>query len=93
MSNSGEKLLFGKFEIIQTIKKDEFANVYSAQHHYLGKRIIVKTLDTNNLSDQTVKERFKREAKILAHLDHTNIIRVLGFGSEQNQLYISFEVF
>lgn len=93
MSNSGKKLLFGKFEIIQTIKKDEFANVYSAQHHYLGKRIIVKTLDTNNLSDQTVKERFKREAKILAHLDHTNIIRVLDFGSEQNQLYISFEFF
>ncbi|MHC1739375.1 MAG: serine/threonine-protein kinase [Ignavibacteriaceae bacterium] len=93
MNNSGNNLLFGKFEILETLKKDEFSGVYIANHHYLGKKIILKTLDTINLNDATIQERFKREAKILAQLDHPNIIKVLDFGTEGSRLYISFEFF
>ncbi|MEJ5304601.1 MAG: serine/threonine-protein kinase [Ignavibacteria bacterium] len=87
------KTLFEKFEIVETLKKDSQTGVYLANHIYLNKKIILKSLDTSNLIDQAILHRFKREAKILAQLDHPNIIKVLDFGTYQNYFYISFEYF
>lgn len=88
-----DKILFGKFEILDTLKKDPQAGVYLANHIYLTKKIILKTLNTQQLKDQTILHRFKREAKILAKLEHPNIIKVLDFGTEKEFFYLSFEYF
>lgn len=93
MDEKGRDVLFGKFEVIECFKKDSYSGVYLANHFFLGKKIILKTLNTVNLSDQTVLHRFKREAKILAQLDHPNLIKVLDFGMHENHFYISFEYF
>ncbi len=90
MLNSTE-ILFEKFEIIDVLKKDEHAAVYLANHIYLNKKIILKVLNTQKISDQILVERFKREAKLLAKLDHPNIIKVLDFGTSKEYFYISFE--
>jgi serine/threonine-protein kinase len=87
------KILFDRFEITDTLKKDQHTTVYLANHIYLGKKIILKTLSTEELPDKTFLDRFKREAKILAQLDHPNIIKVLDFGTAENSFYISFEYF
>ncbi len=93
MSQASLEILFDKFEIIDCLKKDGQAAVYLANHIYLGKKIILKTLDTSDLPDNTILERFKREAKILARLSNENIIKVLDFGTFKNFFYISFEHF
>ena len=90
---SDKKTLFEKFEIIETLKKDSQTGVYLANHIYLNKKIILKSLDTSNLTNETILHRFRREAKILARLEHPNIIKVLDFGTYQNYFYISFEYF
>lgn len=87
------KILFDRFEILETLKKDQHTTVYLANHIYLGKKIILKTLSSDELSDKTSLDRFKREAKILAQLDNPNIIKVLDFGTSANSFYISFEYF
>ena len=91
--HTSTEILYDKFEIIDTIKKDVYTSVYLANHIYLGKKIILKTLNTDELSDKTILARFKREAKILAQLDHPNLIKVLDFGMYRNNFYISFEYF
>ena len=93
MPNNKSDILFDKFEIIDTLKKDQHTSVYLANHIYLGKKIILKTLSTKELPDQTFLERFRREAKILAKLDHHNLIKVLDFGTAGDNFYISFEYF
>ncbi len=93
MSQTSTEILFDKFEIIDCLKKDGQTGVYIANHIYLGKKILLKTLNTEGLSDKTILERFKREAKILAQLDHPNLIKVLDFGTHNNFFYISFEYF
>ncbi len=93
MEKVAYEILFEKFEVINLLKKDDNTGVYLANHIYLGKKIILKTLDTDNLPDKTILERFKREAKILAMLDHPNLIKVLDFGMYNNFFYISFEYF
>ncbi|MBD3374303.1 protein kinase [candidate division KSB1 bacterium] len=79
---------FQKFEILETIKKSECAGVYIARHTDLGRTVLLKTLCT---SDKEIVARFKREARLLAQLDHPNIIRVFDFGMQNHELYISFE--
>ncbi len=93
MQNTSTEILYDKFEIIETIKKDVYSTVYLANHIYLGKKIILKTLNTDELSDKTILARFKREAKILAMLEHPNLIKVLDFGMDKSHFYISFEYF
>lgn len=90
MANTSE-ILFEKFEIIEVLKKDEHAAVFLANHIYLSKKIILKVLNTQKILDHALVERFKREAKLLAKLDHPNIIKVLDFGTSKEFFYISFE--
>ena len=89
----GKDILFEKFEIIECLKKDNSACVYIAFHIYLGKRILLKTLDRSKISDPAMLKRFQREAKTLARLDHENIITVYDFGTFESFFYISFEYF
>ncbi len=91
MSALTSEILFEKFQIIEVLKKDEHAAVFLANHIYLAKKIILKILNTQKISDQSLVERFKREAKILAKLDHPHIIKVLDFGMHKEYFYISFE--
>jgi serine/threonine-protein kinase len=93
MHHISTEILFEKFEIINCLKKDGHAAVYLSNHIFLNKKIILKTLNTDGLPDNTVLERFIREAKILAGLDHPNIIKVYDFGTSGNFFYISFEYF
>lgn len=93
MTEISKEILFEKFEIIECLKKDAQAAVYLADHIYLGKKIILKSLNTKKIFEDSVIDRFKREAKLLAKLDHPNIIKVLDFGMYGDFFYISFEYF
>lgn len=93
MSDNPGQILFDKFEILDCLKKDHFGGVFAANHIFLNKKIILKSLNTSLIDDPEVIERFKREAKLLARLDHPNIIRVLDFGIYNQFFYISFEYF
>lgn len=93
MDDQNSVIHFGKFKIIDCLKKDEQSAVYLADHVFLNKRIILKTLNTKTSKDFEKIERFKREGRILARLDHPNIIRVLDFGTYEEYFYISFEFF
>jgi serine/threonine protein kinase len=93
MSSSNNEILFKKFEIISCYKKNEHSAVYLANHIYLEKKVFLKVLNTETIPDSAIIERFKREAKILAQLQHPNIINVYDFGMFKEYFYISFEYF
>ncbi len=93
MVQEQNKILFEKFEILTCLKKDGYSSVYIANHIYLGKKIFLKTLTQGQISDRAILNRFQREAKLLAKLDHPNVIKVFDFGTYKNCFYISFEYF
>jgi len=93
MKENHSEILFKKFEILSCYKKDEYSAVYLANHIFLDKKVFLKVLDTNSIPDSSIVERFKREAKILAKLEHPNIIKVFDFGMFNDHFYISFEYF
>lgn len=63
MTHTSNEILFEKFEVIECLKKDTHSSVYLANHIYLGKKIVLKTLDTENHTDKTILERFKGKPK------------------------------
>ncbi|MFC2084469.1 protein kinase [Bacteroidota bacterium] len=93
MNEKSEDILFEKFRLKECYKKDEHSAVYLADHLFLEKKVILKVLNRETISDSSKIDRFKREAKILAKLDHPNIIRVIDFGSYKEYFYISSEYF
>ncbi|MGD8781378.1 MAG: serine/threonine-protein kinase [Ignavibacteria bacterium] len=93
MIDGSNKILFDKFEIVEVLKKDDTAAVYLANHIFLSKKIILKTLNTKKMINKVAEDMFKREAQILAKLDHPNIIKVYDFGTHGDYFYISFEYF
>lgn len=93
MHADARTILFEKFETTECLKKDEYGSVYIANHIYLNKKIVLKVLNIENLPDESIVERFKREAKLLAGLDSSQVIKVLDFGTYDNYFFISFEYF
>ena len=93
MKQTNQNLLFEKFRILETIKQDSHRSVYIAEHIFLNKKIFLKTINKRNLPNTVQLDRFKREAQILANLEHPNIIKVWDFGTFKDHFYISFEYF
>lgn len=65
--------------------------VYSAVYSKNNKRVALKVLSPGLMSDPRLLKRFEREIEILKRLDHPNIVRYYGGGTEKNQRYYAME--
>ena len=63
--------------------------VYSAEHILLGRKAAIKTLLPGLLGDGDYKERFIRESRTVASIDHPNLIPIYDAGEADNVLYIA----
>src|SRR3990170_8723382 len=65
------------------------AVVYLAEHLRLGRKVALKVLAPELAEDEAFRERFIRESRIAAGLDHPNIVTVYDAGEADGILYIS----
>lgn len=63
--------------------------VYLAEHLRLGRRVALKVLAPHLAEDQMFRERFIRESRIAAGLDHPNVVTIYDAGEVEDGLYIS----
>lgn len=84
----------GKYHIIRELARSNDI-VYEAMDPSRGKRIALKELQIPpNLTGQARQERiqrFTREARAAARLQHTNIVRIHDHGQERGRYYIAME--
>jgi hypothetical protein len=62
--------------------------IYRATDLRLGRPVALKLISADGASDPTVRERFEREARLTASIDHPNVIPVYGAGEEHGHLYL-----
>jgi predicted ATPase len=63
--------------------------VYSAEHLLLGRRAAIKTLLPELAEDGDFKERFIRESRVVASIDHPNVIPIYDAGEAEGVAYIA----
>src|SRR5579883_3257712 len=78
----------GQFRIVERIGAGGMATVFKAYQPVLDRYVAVKVLPDYHARDPVFKERFLREARAAARLDHPNIVQIYSFGEEDNITYI-----
>jgi serine/threonine protein kinase len=67
----------GNYRLMRLLGQGGFADVYLGEHVRLGTHAAIKVLHAQLTGDAI--DDFLREAKLIAHLEHPNIVRVLDF--------------
>ncbi len=91
MSETPLKTL-GKYQIEQELGKGAMGVVYLGFDPGLERKVALKVMASAIVSDNELKERFEREAKSVARLQHPNIVTVYDLGYDaQGAPYIAME--
>jgi len=77
---------FGRYEAIEELARGAYGIVYRARDRELDRVVALKTLREGEAGPRG-RERFLREARLAASLDHPNIVRVLETGEHEGRLY------
>jgi Protein kinase domain len=62
--------------------------IYRATELSLGRPVALKLIATEQASDPDVRERFEREARLTASIEHPNVVPVYAAGEEDGHLYL-----
>ncbi|MFL5894935.1 MAG: protein kinase domain-containing protein [Thermoleophilaceae bacterium] len=65
--------------------------VYRAQHMHLGRTVALKLLNPELAASEEFRERFIREARAAAELEHPNIVPVYDAGEVEGRLYLAMK--
>ena len=86
----GTKL--AQYEVVEAIGKGGMGEVYRARDTKLGRDVAIKVLPEEFARDQERLDRFEREARLLAQLNHANIATLYGLEEHDGQQFIVMEL-
>jgi serine/threonine-protein kinase len=84
-------LIDGRYRITGRIGSGGMADVYAAEDTHLGRDVAIKVLYRRFAQDEEFVERFRREAKSAAGLQHPNVVNVFDRGQHDGTYYIAME--
>src|SRR5207253_2800434 len=81
----------GPYKILDQIAKGGMGQIYAAVHVTMRRRVALKVLPSWQAADPSHVERFYREARAAAALNHPNIVRAFDVGSEKDTHFLVME--
>jgi tRNA A-37 threonylcarbamoyl transferase component Bud32 len=81
----------GRYGLEEVVGHGGMSTVYKAHDSLLERNVALKVLHQQYNEDEDFVERFKREARSVAQLQHPNIVTVIDRGEEDGRQYIVFE--
>src|SRR5687768_12085304 len=82
---------FPQLEILECLGRGGMGVVYKARQKSLGRLVALKLLAPERVDDPRFAERFAREARALAALNHQNIVTVHDFGQAGGFYFLLME--
>ncbi|XP_015433053.1 PREDICTED: serine/threonine-protein kinase MARK2-like isoform X6 [Dufourea novaeangliae] len=89
-SRTSEEPHIGKYKLLKTIGKGNFAKVKLAKHVPTGKEVAIKIIDKTQLNPNSLQKLF-REVRIMKMLDHPNIVKLFQVIETEKTLYLVME--
>jgi serine/threonine protein kinase len=84
--------LLGDYRILREVGRGGMGIVYEAEQVSLGRRVALKVLPRQFLLGNNAADRFRREARAVARLHHTNIVQVYGTGEQDGLHYFVMQL-
>ena len=79
------------FKIISLLGRGGMARVYQGIDTSLDRYVAIKVIDTPHLAEEEYIKRFRREAQVIAQLNHPNVVQVYHYGEADDYLYIAMQ--
>ncbi len=77
------------YEILSQVGQGGMATVFLARQRSMNRNVALKFLPYVFMNDEAYLQRFEREVRIVAQLEHRNIVPVYDFGEFEDQPYIA----
>ena len=82
---------FGRYQIVKELGRGGMGVVYAADDPNLKRRVALKIM-TEEIIGEKQRARFEREAKLMAKLNHPNIIQIFDMGEEDHRFFFAMEL-
>src|SRR4029453_18248966 len=83
----------GRYEVLDKLGAGSMGVVYRARDTALDREVALKTIRTGSADiEPEILERFYREARACARLDHPNIVSAYDLGEIDNTAYFAMEL-
>src|SRR5918997_2918012 len=82
----------GRYRVVERIGSGGMADVYRAEDTHLGREVALKILHRRFAQDAEFVERFRREARAAAGLQHPHVVGVYDRGEHEGTYYIAMEL-
>ncbi len=86
MTEKGKRL--GRYRLEELLGQGGMAEVWRATDERLGRTVAVKAILAVHAREGHFRERFRAEARLVASLDHPNILPVFDYGDEEGLPYL-----
>ncbi|MCX6069185.1 MAG: protein kinase, partial [Chloroflexi bacterium] len=73
---------------LEQVGQGGMATVYKARHASLDRYVAIKVLNPAFMEDSSFQARFQREARVVARLDHPNIVPIYDYAEHEGQPYL-----
>ncbi|GAA5510259.1 serine/threonine-protein kinase [Novipirellula caenicola] len=82
----------GPYRVGETLGRGGMGAVYVGVHEHTGEKVAVKLIATHVADEPRFRRRFNSEVETLKRLRHPGIVRLIGYGEEDGQLFYSMEL-
>jgi len=82
---------FGAYEVLDVLGSGGMGRVYRARNVTLDRIVALKTLAPQFSADSGFVQRFLKEARSAARLNHPNIVQIYDFGCEEGTYFLAME--
>jgi serine/threonine-protein kinase len=81
----------GRYELVRELGRGGMSIVYLARDTELGRKVAIKCVDTQDKLTAKLADRLRSEAKLLAQLNHSNIVQLYDVVEQDNILGLVIE--
>lgn len=85
----GKKL--GRYTLLEELGAGGMATVYNAYDNRMERNVALKVILPSKQHSELFLERFNLEARAVAQLSHTNVVKILDYGEEDGQPFLVME--
>ena len=83
--------MFGSYQIEEILGRGGMGVVYKAKHRVMGRRVALKVVAEKPGVNDSLLQRFKREAKVVSRLNHPNIVAAYDADDVDGIPYLALE--